>query len=237
MFHYHKKKMYHRNKGFGMTRHDKGNCTPNERMILTKVCDDDCYFHLLPTCCGLGWAEDPLEEMRRDGVVDPELSAESLLNLSKKLGVSVLTDPVGVGPRDLKYYLISTKRLCWLDMYLSPSWRFNSFTSLFKSAKQSLRPFSLGRLGINWRRSFKAASSISDWIEQELDCCISSWVKRDLVQVLFNDRDHLEPPDVTQAGLESNLELLQLLPVQDLLLSQSVQQPVPEKFLNQLNQC
>ena len=55
-------------------------------------------------------------------------------------------------------------------------------------------------------------------------------MKRDLVQVLFNDRDHLEPPDVTQAGLESNLELLQLLPVQDLLLSQSVQQPVPEKF-------
>ena len=43
--------------------------------------------------------------MRRDGVVDPELSAESLLlNLSKKLGVSVLTDPVGVGPRDLDYY-------------------------------------------------------------------------------------------------------------------------------------
>ena len=114
MFHYHKKKMYHRNKGFGMTRHNKGNCTPNERIFLTKVCDDDCYFHLLPTCWGLGWAEDPLEEMRRDGVVDPELSAESLLNLSKKLGVSVLTDPVGVGPRDLKYYLISTTRLCWL---------------------------------------------------------------------------------------------------------------------------
>ena len=80
-----------------MTRHNKGNCTPNERMILTKVCDDDCYFHLLPTCWGL-------EEMRRDGVVDPELSAESLLNLSKKLGVSVLTDPVGVGPRDLSYH-------------------------------------------------------------------------------------------------------------------------------------
>ena len=59
--------------------------------------------------------------MRRDGVVDPELSAESLLNLSKKLGVSVLTDPVGVGPRDLKYYIDVSKRLCWFDMYLSPS--------------------------------------------------------------------------------------------------------------------
>ena len=44
-----------------------------------------------------------MEERRRDGVADPELeSAESrLLNLSKKLGVSVLKDPVGVGPRDL----------------------------------------------------------------------------------------------------------------------------------------
>ena len=82
-----------------------------------------------------------------------------------------------------------------------------------------------------------AASSISDWIEEQLDCCISSWAKRDLVQVLFNDRDHLESPDVTQAGLEGDLELLQLLPVQDLLLSQSVQQLVPEKFLNQLNPC
>ena len=43
-----------------------------------------------------------MEERRRDGVADPELSAESrLLNLSKKFGVSVLKDPVGVGPRDL----------------------------------------------------------------------------------------------------------------------------------------
>ena len=59
-------------------------------------------------------------------------------------------------------------------------------------------------------------------------------MKKDLDQVLFNDRDHLESPNVTQAGLESNLELLQLLPVQDLLLSQSVQQPVPEKVFKSI---
>ena len=43
-----------------------------------------------------------MEERRSDGVADPELSAEFPLNLSKKLGVSVLKDPVGVGPRDLR---------------------------------------------------------------------------------------------------------------------------------------
>ena len=46
--------------------------------------------------------EELVEERRSDGVADPELSAEFLLNLSKKLGVSVLKDPVGVGPRDLR---------------------------------------------------------------------------------------------------------------------------------------
>ena len=43
-----------------------------------------------------------MEERRSDGVADPELSSEPRLNLSKKLGVSVLKDPVGVAPRDLQ---------------------------------------------------------------------------------------------------------------------------------------
>ena len=61
------------------------------------------------------------------------------------------------------------------SFYLSPSCRFNSFTSLFKSAKQSFKPVSLGLLGTNCRRSFNAASSISDWIDPGLDCCIKTW--------------------------------------------------------------
>ena len=190
MFHYHKKKMYHRNlEWLDITKEIalpmKGwfwqKCV---MMIVIFISFQRAGGSLEPKTRRKRW-----EEM----VLSIPSSPPSLCWTSpRNSGCPSSLIPLGLGPETWVITLI-LKRLFWFNMYLSPSWRFNSFTSLFKSAKHSLRPFSLGRLGINWRRSFKAASSISDLMEEQLDCCISSWVKKDRVQVFSMTETTLSP--------------------------------------------